>query len=125
MALFVVLLVLLTINLVIPLRVLGCVCPDLPRIEFGKHATGAMRDDALIATVQRDDTIYFRSDKLNPSDLPTEIRSAMSQAVERRLYIRADRRARYSSVKYVLNAARGADIQNVTFIVEPTRSLTR
>jgi biopolymer transport protein TolR len=89
-----------------------------------RHATpqpGALKEDSLDIVLTRNGMIYFRHDKINCSDLAGQIRMWVRQGSERKVYLRADARAKYGDVKAVVDQIRAAGIQDVALIVETAR----
>jgi biopolymer transport protein ExbD len=97
--------------------------PDLPRVWHAVSMSGANREDAMIISVLRDGAVYFGSDKVSPSQLPANILDRMKdQTLEPKIYIRADRRVWYGTVKEVLDGVRCAGIEQIAFLVDQRRS---
>jgi biopolymer transport protein TolR len=99
---------------------------DLPShvsVDFAKAShpvamQGELREDAVEVAVTRDGQIYFGRDRIPLDALPAAIRERLSRGAERRVYIRADARARYGTVAGVLDEVRSAGIENVAFLVD-------
>ena len=99
---------------------------DLPKhasVDFAKvlhpaPMTGADREDALEIAVTRDGQIWLGTNQVNAEYLPAAIRERVSHGAERKVYIRADMRAKYGTVKLALNSVRSAGIENVAFLVD-------
>jgi biopolymer transport protein TolR len=96
--------------------------PDLPRVSHarvvGYLAWGANRDDAMIAVVSRDGRIYFGLQEVTSAELPAKIQERLSKGSERRLYIKADKRARYGAVEAVLEAMQSAGVEQVSILAD-------
>jgi biopolymer transport protein ExbD len=78
----------------------------------------AAREDAQIVSVMSDGQIYYRNFRVTADDLPELIREGVKYGADRKIYIRADARAKYLSVKNVLTEIRQAGIENVCFFAE-------
>jgi biopolymer transport protein ExbD len=79
----------------------------------------ADRWDALSVAVARDGNVYFGTDKLPPEQWTPWIRDRLrDRSVERKIYLRADARAKYGAVKGVLDAIHSAGIEQVAFLVD-------
>ncbi|HKT88586.1 MAG TPA: biopolymer transporter ExbD [Candidatus Sulfotelmatobacter sp.] len=91
---------------------------DLARVDHTVLMRAASREDALIVAVQRDGKIFFGHDQLIPNQLPARIREAVSQGAERKVYIRADARAKYAAVGEVLEAVQDSGIEKIAFLVD-------
>jgi len=78
---------------------------------------GANREDALIVSILRDGTLYFGKHKTRPGDLTAQIREGVARGPEKKIYIRANERLRYVSVREVLAAVRYAGVEKIAFLV--------
>jgi biopolymer transport protein ExbD len=102
--------------------------PDLPRVWHPVSMPDALREDAIKVTVTRDGKVYFGTDHVNTDALGERITERLKdREIERKVYIIADTRAYWGTVKSVLAAVRSAGIIRVAFLVDRRRvpSLTR
>jgi biopolymer transport protein ExbD len=72
----------------------------------------------MIALVSRDGRIYFGRQEITSAELPSKIEERLSKGAERRIYIKADRRARYGAVKAVLEAMQSAGVEQVSILAD-------
>jgi biopolymer transport protein TolR len=99
--------------------------PDLPHVLHPVSMAGASREDAMVIAVMRDGAVYFGRDKVQPELLPSKILERLrDHTVEPRVYIRADGRVWYRTVKEVLDGVRSAGIERVAFLVDLHRPST-
>jgi biopolymer transport protein TolR len=102
---------------------------DLAAVEHATPQPGALREDALEVAVDRSGSLFVvgnnntRGGKVNVKELPDILRSMLLPEVERRVYVKADARARYSDVETALDAIRDAGISNVTLMVRQGQHL--
>jgi len=75
-----------------------------------------------MVAVLRDGSIYFGTDRLMADQLPSKIREALSRGAERRIYLRADARARYGGVAQALNYVRASGIENVVILTDQRKA---
>ena len=95
---------------------------DVPRILYPIAMPGAMRDDVMQVSITRDGKVFFGSDQIVPDYVTEKIQARLTDLdVERKVYIRADGRARYGTVKMVLDGVRSAGIIRVAFLVDQRR----
>lgn len=94
---------------------------DLARVSSPKTLNRAEAEDALMIGVGRDGRIVFRTEALALEQLPRHLRDAVNKGAEKKAYIRADARARYATVKGVLDAVRASGVENIAFLTEPRR----
>jgi biopolymer transport protein ExbD/biopolymer transport protein TolR len=83
---------------------------------------GAERQDALLVAITRDGQVWFDRDRIMAENLPAAIRERVSRGDERKVYLRADMRARYGGVVRVLACERAAGIEKVGFVVKERNS---
>jgi len=96
---------------------------DLAKVLHPVGMLGAEREDATVISIRRDGAVWIGSSETRPEALPAMIRASMAQGGERKVYIRADARAKYKVVREVEAAVRAAGIENVAFLVESRSSL--
>lgn len=95
---------------------------DLPKVLNPIPMRGANREDAIVFVVQRDGNLWFRGQRVRRDDVLTRIREAINHGAERRVYIRADARAKYANVLELLRTIRSAGIENVAFLADKRKS---
>src|ERR1700690_4023206 len=83
---------------------------DLPKAQYIQMEPGALREDAITVTVERDGKVLFRNVQSSSEELPTLIRGAMKQGAERKVFLSADSRARNEDVEAVVQQVRIAGI---------------
>lgn len=90
---------------------------DPPKVLHPVSMPNADREDAMVVSVTRDGKVYFGAEQVNPVDLPQKISDRLKdRSVERKVYIKADARARWGHVKQVLEAVHAAGILRVAFL---------
>jgi len=97
---------------------------DLASTAHAKPLPSALKEDAINVAVTRNGSLYFGDDRVPAKELAGLIRSAYEHGSERKVYLKADARARYADVKATLDLIREAGIQNVALMVEQTRPPT-
>lgn len=96
---------------------------DNPTVEHAHRLPKANREDAIIVSIFRDGKVFLGSSPLpGPDSLSTGLQAALQPGVERRVYIRADARAKFKWVRAVLTQIQAAGIENVTFFAENKRA---
>jgi len=91
---------------------------DLPRTLYARPIPRAVREDAQIVGVSRDGQLYYRNQRVRIGDLPDQIRESIRNGADRKIYVRADTRARYGDIERVLDEIRKTGVQNVCFFAE-------
>lgn len=95
---------------------------DLPRVTNTARMQRADREDALVVAIARDGRIFFGPSPVGSDSLSDMIVRRLNQGAERKVYLKADGRANYSSVKEALDAIQAAGIQNVGILVDKRRA---
>ena len=67
---------------------------DLAKVSSPTEMRGADREDALVVAITRDGQVWFATDRITAENLPAAIRERVLRGAERRVYIKADMRAR-------------------------------
>jgi biopolymer transport protein ExbD len=96
--------------------------PLLPRVGHPVPMGHANREDAMTVSIFRDDKVFFRSELVKPDQLPDRIRESVNQGAEKKVYIRADARAKYGWVAEVLDNVRSAGVEKIGFLVEQRKA---
>ena len=117
-ALAAVLFVLVTAFAVHPVELPNELGVDLPGTNHSIAIADALRENSLLVAVTRDDRIFLGRENLKPESLSNAIRDRLSYGAERKVYIRADKRAHFGTVKKTLDAVRTAGMQQVVFLVD-------
>ncbi len=91
---------------------------DLAKVSNPTDMVGADREDALVVAITRDGDVWLVGDRIQLANLPAAIRERVSRGAERKVYIKADMRARYGRVAQILASVRTAGIERVAFIVD-------
>ena len=96
---------------------------DLPRVLHPVSMPWADREDAMIVNVTRDGKVYFGVEQVRLDDLPQKIANRLNdQGVERKVYVKADMRARWGTVTQVLDGVHAAGLMRVAFLVDQRHS---
>jgi biopolymer transport protein ExbD/biopolymer transport protein TolR len=79
----------------------------------------ADKEDAVLIAVERDGQVYFDTEKVNsPSELTTKVQDKLSNRQDKKIYIRADARAKYGKVVEVVDDVRAAGVDQVGLLTE-------
>src|SRR4051812_35729784 len=84
---------------------------DLPKASSATPQAKLRGEDALLVAVMRDGTVYFQGDKMPVDRLHGRIRDELIKGSEPKIYICADKHARYGAVSEVLNEIRNAHVE--------------
>ena len=97
------------------------IAADVPHVSHPTTLRNANREDAMTLTIERDGSVFFGFDRVLRDQLPNKIRQGLTGGAEKKVYIRADARAKYGTVKEALDGIRDAGIENVAFFADQRR----
>jgi biopolymer transport protein TolR len=110
--------VLLAIFLVGPTAPHHSLPVDLAVASHSVPLPHALAEDALIVGITRDGMVYFLNHRTTAKDLTPAIKKALRDGAERKVYVKADARTRYSDVKVVVEAVQRAGVLDVVFLTQ-------
>jgi biopolymer transport protein ExbD len=99
----------------------SCTRRFLPDLAAAKHVAPlprANRDDAMHLYVLRDGSYYFGNNKVSLEEIASEIRESLRNGAEKRIYLQADRRAKYYDVKRALEQVSEGGVENVAIVAK-------
>jgi biopolymer transport protein ExbD len=95
---------------------------DLASSRHSMGLSGALRDDALRLAVTRDGNLYLGRERINPGELPDQLRDGVRSGAENRVYLLVDSRIKYAEIKPVLDEIGLAGVKNISFLTEPVQA---
>jgi len=113
-----VMLVLLIIFMVITPMLQKGVSVDMAKVNNPVPMPDADKEDALLIVVMRDGQIFFGTDRVNADDLTNKVKDRLADKVDKRIFIRADMRAKYGAVVDVVDNVRAAGVDDVGLLTE-------
>jgi biopolymer transport protein TolR len=117
-----VMLVLLIIFMVITPMLQRDVSVDLAEVNNPEQMTDADKEDALVVAVTRQGDVFFGRDLVkDTSQLTNRIKDRIANRADKRVFVRADARARYKSVVDVVDNVRAAGVDDLGLITEQKR----
>jgi biopolymer transport protein ExbD len=117
-----VMLVLLIIFMVITPMLQKGVSVDMARTNSPAPMPDADKEDSILVSVQRDGAVYFGSDKINPDELTTKVKDRLTNKTDKRVFIKADQRARYGKVVEIVDDIRSAGVDEVGLLTEQRKA---
>jgi len=97
------------------------VVADLPVAYHPVAMRHANQWDAMIVGITREGKVFFDSNPVLPHTLPRLICNRVGEGAERKIYVNADRFARYGIVRSVLADTRATGIENISFLVRQSQ----
>jgi biopolymer transport protein ExbD/biopolymer transport protein TolR len=114
-----VMLVLLIIFMVVTPMLQKGVSVDLAKTDNPQQMPDADKEDALLVAVMRDGKTFFGTEQVkDTADLTQKIKDRIANRVDKRVYIRADARAKYGKVVEVVDNVRAAGVDQLGLLTE-------
>jgi len=113
-----VMLVLLIIFMVITPMLQKSMPVNLAKTDNPMQMPDADKEDALIIAVQRDGAVFFDTQKVSPDELTQKLRDRLANRVDKRVYVKADARAKYKNVVDVVDNVRSAGVDQLGLLTE-------
>ena len=117
-----VMLVLLIIFMVITPMLSKGVSVDMVRTRNPVSMDEADKEDALVVAVTRDGRIFLGRGMIQPEELGVQVEDAVSNKLDKTVYIKADARARYEAVVDVINVLRSVGVDGLGLLTEKIQS---
>ena len=113
-----VMLVLLIIFMVITPMLQKGQSVDMAKVNNPTAMPDADKDDALLVVVMRDGQIFFGTDRIKMDELTNKVKDRLANKPDKRIFIRADLRAKYGYVVDVVDNVRAAGVDDVGLLTE-------
>jgi biopolymer transport protein TolR len=113
-----VMLVLLIIFMVITPMLQKGQSVDMAKVNNPTPMPDADKDDALLVVVMRDGQIFFGTDRIKIDELTNKVKDRLANKPDKRIFIRADLRAKYGYVVDVVDNVRAAGVDDVGLLTE-------
>ena len=119
-----IMLVLLIIFMVVTPMLQKGVSVDLAKVNNPTPMQDADKEDALIVAVMRDGKVYFGNDQIPPDQLTGKIKDRIANRTDKRVYVRADARAKFGSVVEVVDNVRSAGVDDLGLLTDQRKNNT-
>jgi biopolymer transport protein TolR len=93
---------------------------DLVKTNNPIQMQDADKEDAIIVAVQRDGKIFFDTTQVGPDELTQRIKDRIANRVDKKVYVKADARAKYKAVVEVVDNVRSAGVSELGLLTQPT-----
>ena len=113
-----IMLVLLIIFMVITPMLQKGLTVDMAKAENAVKMPNADKDDAIIIGVTRDGKTYLGNREIGLDQITSEIKDQLSNRLDKTVYVRSDRRAKYGDVVKAVDEVRAAGVENLGLLTE-------
>jgi biopolymer transport protein TolR len=108
-----VMLVLLIIFMVVTPMLQKGVSVDMAKVNSPNPMPDADKEDALLVAVQRDGTVFFGQEKIAVDQLTQKVKDRLANRTDKRVFLKADARAKFGSVVEVVDNVRAAGVDQL------------
>ncbi len=113
-----VMLVLLIIFMVITPMLQNKVAIDLAKADNATAMPDADKEDAVVIAVTRDGAIYLGQNRVDPSQLGSQVRDKLEDKTDKTVYFRADARAQFKVVEDAIDDVRTAGVEDAVLLTQ-------
>jgi len=117
-----VMLVLLIIFMVVTPMLQHGVTVDMAKVNNPEAMPDADKEDALLVAVMRDGAVFFGTDKIAPADLTQKIKDRLANRTDKRVFLKADARAKFGAVVEVVDNVRAAGVDQLGLLTDQKKS---
>ena len=82
----------------------------------------ADKEDALLVSITRDGKVYFGTEQITTDNLTTKVKDRLTNRPDKRVYVKADLRARFGGVVGVVDAVREAGVDDLGLLTEQKKT---
>ena len=108
-----IMLVLLIIFMVVTPLLQKGVSVDLAKTKNPREMREADRDDAIVVAVTRDGKVFLSDQQAAKETLSDKVKDLLAAKVDKTVYIRSDRRAKYGEVVDIVDIVRTSGVDTV------------
>ena len=117
-----VMLVLLIIFMVVTPMLQHGVTVDMAKVNNPEQMPDADKEDAMLIAVMRDGKVFFGTDRIDVADLTQKIRDRLANRTDKRVFIKADARAKFGAVVEVVDNVRSAGVDQLGLLTDQKKS---
>ena len=117
-----VMLVLLIIFMVVTPMLQHGVTVDMAKVNNPEAMPDADKEDALLVAVMRDGKVFFGTDPIKIDDLTGKIKDRLVNRTDKRVFIKADARAKFGAVVEVVDNVRSAGVDQLGLLTDQKKS---
>ena len=120
-----IMLVLLIIFMVVTPMLQKGISVDMAKVNNPEQMPDADKEDALLVSITRDGKVYFGSEQIADVDsLTTKVKDRLANKADKRVYVKADMRARFGGVVRVVDSVRAAGVDDLGLLTDQKKTTT-
>jgi len=95
---------------------------DMAKVNNPEQMPDADKEDALLVAVMRDGKVFFGTDPIAVADLTQKIKDRLANRTDKRVFIKADARAKFGAVVEVVDNVRSAGVDQLGLLTDQKKS---
>jgi biopolymer transport protein TolR len=95
---------------------------DMAKVNNPEQMPDADKEDALLVTVTRDGQVYFGTDQIAVDVLTNKVKDRLANKPDKRVYVKADMRARFGFVVQVVDSVRAAGVDDLGLLTDQRKT---
>ena len=95
---------------------------DMAKVNNPEQMPDADKEDALLVTVTRDGQVYFGTDQIALDALTNKVKDRLANKPDKRVYVKADMRARFGYVVQVVDDVRAAGVDDLGLLTDQRKT---
>jgi biopolymer transport protein ExbD len=95
---------------------------DMAKVNNPEQMQDADKEDALLVSITRDGKVYFGSEQITADNLTGKVKDRLANKPDKRVYVKADMRARYGSVVQVVDSVRAAGVDDLGLLTDQRKT---
>jgi biopolymer transport protein TolR len=117
-----VMLVLLIIFMVVTPMLQHGVSVDMAQVNNPAAMPDADKEDALLVAVMKDGRVFFGTDLIAPADLTQKVKDRLASRTDKRVFLKADARAKFGAVVEVVDNVRAAGVDQLGLLTDQKKA---
>jgi len=113
-----VMLVLLIIFMVITPMLQHGTSVNMARAYNTRDMQDADKEDAVLLAVTKDGKIFLQADRIEPNQITTTVKDRIADKLDKTVYVKSDREAKYGVVVDVVDNVRAAGVDSLGLLTE-------
>ena len=113
-----VMLVLLIIFMVITPMLQHGTSVNMAKATNTRDMQDADKEDAVLLAITRDGKIFLQSDQIQPDQITTKVKDMIADKLDKTVYVKSDRDAKYGVVVTVVDNVRAAGVDSLGLLTE-------
>ena len=91
---------------------------DMVKAANTRDMQDADKEDAVLLAITRDGKVFLQSDQIQPDQITTKVKDMLADKLDKTVYVKSDRAAKYGAVVTVVDNVRAAGVDSLGLLTE-------